>query len=97
MFLCFNNLSDGEASLTFEEVLVFVTGADRIPVGGFHKTIDILFYDMQACHHYPFTSTCALTLHLPRAYDADNFGSFIEEAIRCSPVLANARAHQHSV
>ena len=82
MLKCFNNLSDGETSLQFEEMLAV-----------FPK--QSIFNDMESSHHYQFTSTCVLTLHLPRGYDADHFGSFIlKTPSGVSHALENVRPDQ---
>ncbi|MES9884714.1 MAG: hypothetical protein ABW185_28040 [Sedimenticola sp.] len=53
--------------MSFEEVLVFVTGADAIPPCGFPTSLTIEFYDMEDGRtRLPYSSTCTLALSLPR-------------------------------
>ena len=59
--------SDNIVDVTFEELLIFISGADRIPPCGFHAPFFIEFYTNEGTEQrLPFASTCALTLSLPR-------------------------------
>lgn len=52
---------------TLEDLLVFVTGADRIPPLGFESPIKIEFFDAMECPgRLPWSSTCSPALFLPR-------------------------------
>ncbi len=53
-------------SLTLEDFLTFVSGANRIPPTGFEKLITIDFNDTFL---YPTASTCRLTMYLPTKFD----------------------------
>lgn len=57
--------------LSLEDLLCFITGADSIPRPlGFDDPIAINFYDMTTnVRRLPWSSTCALTLNLPRGFD----------------------------
>lgn len=80
-----------DTDITIEDVLAFITGADHIPPLGFPKSIDIHFYDYDLnsnCKRRPWTSTCALSLHLPRGMDnPDEFSQLLNECILSSPGL----------
>ena len=54
--------------LTLEEILSFVTGADKVPPSGFQPSPSITFNQDNV---YPKASTCALTLILPTKYHSD--------------------------
>lgn len=36
--------SDGKAEFSFEDLLTFITGADRLPPLGFPRSISLCFY-----------------------------------------------------
>lgn len=61
-----------ESSVTLEDILVFATGADKIPPLGFPSKPKLCFlHDEQ--HLYPRGNTCGLILYLPvvhRNYDS---------------------------
>ncbi|XP_078114540.1 uncharacterized protein LOC144523099 [Sander vitreus] len=62
-------ISDGEADLSFEDLLAFIIGADHLPPLGFPRLISLRFYSQDASMsgvHLPHASTCALELFLPR-------------------------------
>ncbi|KAK3099883.1 hypothetical protein FSP39_011220 [Pinctada imbricata] len=61
---------NGNIPVTFEELLAFITGADKVPSCGFSKAIDISFYPVEhGVYRLPHVSTCSLELHLPRGID----------------------------
>ena len=74
--------------ITLEDVLAFITGVDHIPPLGFSKTIDIHFFDYDLennCKRRPWTSTCAISLHLPRGIaNPDEFTQLLSECIMSS-------------
>ena len=80
---------ENQSDITLQDVLVFITGADNIPALGFPKPIDIHFYDNDLannCRRRPWTSTCALTLNLPRGIeDPDELSNLMKECILNSP------------
>lgn len=56
----------------FEDLLVFVSGADAVPPLGFQKQVEIQFFDQEdATRRFPFASTCALTFSLPRGVQSE--------------------------
>lgn len=59
---------DKETELRFEELLVFVTGSDEVPVLGFPEKLSIHFYqpERKGLLRLPYTSTCMMGLFLPR-------------------------------
>jgi len=70
------DLEDGEIEeINLGHLLMFITGADCIPPLGFHYAITVKFYDVEpGIKRYPWSSTCALTLNLPRGIaDSDTF------------------------
>ena len=59
---------DGEIekrTLTLQDLLVFVTGADRVPPLGFGK---MLMLNFDSDTQFPLASTCSLTLYLPTRF-----------------------------
>lgn len=54
----------------FKDFLQFITGADAIPPLGFPDLLTIIFYDQgDGTTRYPYASTCAMTLALPRGHE----------------------------
>ncbi|KXJ11622.1 hypothetical protein AC249_AIPGENE15212 [Exaiptasia diaphana] len=89
----FNFLEELEDSttskITLEDILVFATGADKIPPCGFHKDIEIHFYeayesDSGSAHantcRVPYASTCSMVLYLP--VGIESFSKFKEMLLR---------------
>ncbi|KAF4115370.1 hypothetical protein G5714_002859 [Onychostoma macrolepis] len=54
-----------QSAITFQEMLVFITGADSIPPLGFPGQPRIEFYT-QENRRLPYVSTCGMVLFLPR-------------------------------
>lgn len=82
--LFLKDLEEGEADgLTLEDLLVFITGADSVPPLGFQQLISVQFYDFTGnVHRGPWSSTCALTLHLPRGVeDPQEFNKLMKESL----------------
>lgn len=64
---------DLESPVTFADLLVFVTGADCIPPLGFPVQCTVSFYSQEeGSRRLPSSSTCALTLYLPRGVTEEN-------------------------
>lgn len=62
---------DGEQQkISFEDILMFTTGADAVPPLGFQYPITIQFYEQEGkgCR-LPYASTCGLELGLPRGHE----------------------------
>ncbi|KAK5854499.1 hypothetical protein PBY51_004687 [Eleginops maclovinus] len=60
-------IEDKLTQLKFEDLLIFITGADEVPTLGFPSKPCINFYTQEAGQRrLPYTSTCAMTLFLPR-------------------------------
>ncbi|XP_038150974.1 uncharacterized protein LOC119789863 [Cyprinodon tularosa] len=62
-------VSDGEAYFSFEDLLLFITGADHLPPLGFPKLISLCFYSQDAgssAMNLPHASEESLELFLPR-------------------------------
>ncbi|XP_039525893.1 G2/M phase-specific E3 ubiquitin-protein ligase-like [Pimephales promelas] len=61
------SIENNELDVTLEDLLIFVTGADSVPPLGFPHNCEIQFYDQEpGSQRFPFSSTCALILYLPR-------------------------------
>lgn len=73
--------SDGDIAVTMEDVLAFMTGAFHIPPCGFHKKIDIHFFNQEpGVNRLPHVSTCSLEMWLPRGIGPDHFSALM---LRC--------------
>lgn len=72
--ICNSFVSDQSIPVTFEELLAFITGTDRIPPGGFENDIEVHFFenDGDGVKRLPFVSTCALYLSLPRGSNPED-------------------------
>jgi hypothetical protein len=75
--LLHNLFLGGEADLTFQDVLAFFTGAERIPPLGFHNQPTLNFNDNNP---FPTASTCGIVLTLPTQYH-DNYRLFKEKMV----------------
>lgn len=78
------DLEDNEVEdLSLQDLLIFVTGADSIPPLGFDNLITIDFYDPQdQVKRLPWSSTCSLSLYLPRAFeDTQEFNNLMTMAL----------------
>ena len=69
--------------VTLEDLLIFTTGADTVPPLGFDGPICIEFYETEEnVKRYPWSSTCSLTLFLPRGIeDPKEFNSLLTHAL----------------
>ena len=75
---------DGNSKITLSDVLIFATGASRIPPMGFCPEPSLSFWE----HARPKANTCANVLYLPTATEVENFNKFqemMEEAVMNSP------------
>ncbi|KAK7889034.1 hypothetical protein WMY93_024594 [Mugilogobius chulae] len=62
-------IRDGEAALSFKDLLIFVSGLYHVPPLGFSSSISLRFYSQNLASsvvRLPFASTCSLELFLPR-------------------------------
>ncbi|XP_047444104.1 uncharacterized protein LOC125009904 [Mugil cephalus] len=62
-------VGDGQTDFSFEDLLVFITGADHLPPLGFPRLISLHFYSQDVTTsevRLPYASTCSLELFLPR-------------------------------
>ncbi|KAM4537018.1 G2/M phase-specific E3 ubiquitin-protein ligase-like [Odontesthes bonariensis] len=67
------DIEEGKTEVTFEDLLVFVTGSDHVPSLGFPEEPSIEFYDQErGVRRLPYASTCSLTLYLPRGIDEED-------------------------
>jgi len=58
----------GDVACTLEHVLIFCTGADLVPLGGFGKKIDLKFLNNDSDKALPTSSTCFLKLNIPTCH-----------------------------
>ena len=80
---CVLLITDREICSSLEDVLVFFTGADRVPPLGFPHTPSLHFLDDTAM--FPTASTCSLVLCLPTRYSTyDAFKDAMIEALTCN-------------
>ena len=59
----------GDIQCSLEEVLIFCSGADSVPVGGFNKKIDIVFLGDNEI--LPTASTCSLVMRIPTCHNSN--------------------------
>ena len=68
---------------SLEDVLIFFSGADRVPPLGFPQSPSLSFLDVGAI--FPTASTCSLQLRLPTQYtDYNEFINALKEALFCN-------------
>ncbi|KAG8004748.1 hypothetical protein GBF38_016624, partial [Nibea albiflora] len=81
-----NMIEDKVTELRFEDLLIFVTGADEVPALGFPRKPRIDFYEQEAGQRrLPYTSTCAMCLYLPRGItEEDKLHEMLFQATRDS-------------
>ena len=79
-----DNLDQSDPQGLLPQLLIFITGANNIPVLGFPKNIDINFFDVELrSRHFPMASTCGLQLQLPRGtHSFDEFEGLIARALK---------------
>ena len=70
---CNTHITEGDIGCSLEDLLIFVTGADRLPP---LKSPTVVFVQNEA-RILPTASTCDLTLRLPTAHGA-NYSPFKE-------------------
>ena len=56
---------DGDFNCTLEDILIFFTGAERVPVLGFELVPKLSFLESSPLRLLPTASTCSLELRLP--------------------------------
>ena len=79
-----DNLDQSDPQGLLPQLLIFITGADNIPVLGFPKNIDIDFFDVEPrSRRFPMASTCGLQLQLPRGiHSIDEFEGLTVRALK---------------
>ena len=79
-------MADKESELKYEEILIFVTGADEVPALGFTNKPSIDFFHQEAGRRrMPYASTCMMCLYLPRGItQEDELQRMLFQAIRDS-------------
>ena len=66
--------SDGSEAVELQDVIIFTTGADRIPTLGFSPTPTLNFHKLEglgdeSCDNFPFGNTCRNIFDLPLITD----------------------------
>uniref|UniRef100_A0AAV2KTU4 HECT domain-containing protein n=1 Tax=Knipowitschia caucasica TaxID=637954 RepID=A0AAV2KTU4_KNICA len=93
-------ISDGDAALTFEDLLVFVSGVKLVPPLGFPGLFRLLFYSqdpVSSAVRLPFASTCALELFLPlRVGGAVDLLRLLTRAVRESVGFTSLRPEKRT-
>ena len=78
------DVEEGETDgLTLEDLLVFITGSDTVPLLGFDHVITVEFYDFSGNdRRRQWSSTCGLTFHFPRRIEEpQEFKALMKEAL----------------
>ena len=60
----------GQHPISLEDILIFWTGADKVPALGFPTKLTLSFYEMGKDGRLPTASTCSTNLMLP--YDIES-------------------------
>ena len=81
-------IPDKQITLTFQNVLVFTTGADSIPPGGFVDDLKLDFYTQQSKKHFPTASTCDMRMCIPRGVGVVVLQALMEEVTINAPGFA---------
>lgn len=70
-------------TIPLSKILEFCTGADEVPPLGFDRKIEIKFFNQESgLRRFPYTSTCALDMFLPRAVESfDEFQELVSQAV----------------
>ncbi|XP_071399935.1 G2/M phase-specific E3 ubiquitin-protein ligase-like [Centroberyx affinis] len=81
-----NMIEDKVTELTFEDLLIFITGADEVPALGFLGKPSIDFYHQEAGQRrLPYASTCMMCMYLPRGVtQEEELHQMLFQAIRDS-------------
>lgn len=74
------DVNDEEVDCTFKDILIFITGADHVPPGGFPSQISIDFYSENG--RLPFSSTCTLSISLPRGIQNPEFTRLLLRSLK---------------
>ena len=81
--VCMYQLTGDGCGCSLEDVLIFFSGADRVPPLGFPQSPSLSFLDVGAI--FPTASTCSLQLRLPTQYtDYNEFINALKEALFCN-------------
>lgn len=74
-----------DTDVSYEDLMVFMTGADTIPTLGFPSKPTIDFFDQEAgVRRLPYSSTCSLHLFLPRGVSSEEeMTDLISTAVKC--------------
>ncbi|XP_070550508.1 G2/M phase-specific E3 ubiquitin-protein ligase-like [Ptychodera flava] len=68
--------------VSLEDILVFITAADRVPVLGFPKAVTVSFYTCDDNEtRFPSASTCDLRLWLPRDTELERLTELMNRAL----------------
>ncbi|XP_034035355.1 uncharacterized protein LOC117518352 isoform X2 [Thalassophryne amazonica] len=82
-------INEGRADFSLEDLLTFITGADRLPPGGFSKLVCLRFYSQVVTTsraRLPYASTSTLDLFLPRGVvEAEDLLVLLSRAVHRAP------------
>ena len=72
-----------QETIPLSKILEFCTGADEVPPLGFDRKIEIKFFNQESgLRRFPYTSTCALDMFLPRAVESfEEFQEVVSQAV----------------
>ena len=70
-------ISDATENITFSDILMFATGTDDVPPGGFDIQ-PTLEFDMSS-QRYPSANTCSCTLRIPTSRLGFGYENFKED------------------
>ncbi|XP_048099907.1 G2/M phase-specific E3 ubiquitin-protein ligase-like isoform X1 [Alosa alosa] len=73
-----------------EDVLVFCSGASRVPLSGFPEPPMLDFFLVTDSNSLPLANTCSVTLRLPLHSNYANFSRAMQLAVACSGVFGCA-------
>jgi len=78
--------TEDDSELSLADLLAFWTGADTVPPCGFDASLNVCFFPQEAtCRRLPSSSTCSLTLWLPRDVgDPECLWALLFDAVKLS-------------
>ncbi|KAJ8346625.1 hypothetical protein SKAU_G00280260 [Synaphobranchus kaupii] len=82
----FLNMVDAkDTSVSYEDLLIFITGTDTVPALGFPSKLTVDFFDREdGVRRLPYASTCSLNLFLPRGLSSEEeMADLMLTAVKC--------------
>ncbi|CAM4567900.1 unnamed protein product [Leuciscus chuanchicus] len=82
-------VDEGTRPVTLQQILIFASGVDNIPLLGFPylPQLEFLHGENQSRRVFPEANTCQVVLRLPLHTSYDNFVKFMESGILQSPTF----------